>query len=94
MQVTDAQHESMELRIICGAENPGDAFNIQCEVREAAIDFIHRRYPQCLPKAREEGKAIKGWGESEELLPRDFDAQRAAVSIAVTQPVALAQKFA
>lgn len=25
IQVTDAQHESMELRIVCGAENPGDA---------------------------------------------------------------------
>lgn len=80
VQVTDARHESMELRVICGAENPGDAFNLQCEVREAALDFIHRRYPQCLPKAREEGKPIKGWTESEELSPRDFDAVRATAS--------------
>lgn len=85
VQVTDAQHESMELRIICGAENPGDAFNLQCEVREAALDFIHRRYPQCLPKAREEGKPIKGWTESEELLPRDYDAARAS-ALAATAP--------
>jgi len=86
VQVTDAQHESMELRIICGANTPGDAFNLQCEVREAALDFIHRRYPQCLPKAREEGKPIKGWGESEELLPRDFEAARASASAAAAQP--------
>jgi small-conductance mechanosensitive channel len=86
VQVTDARHESMELRVICGAENPGDAFNLQCEVREAALDFIHRRYPQCLPKAREEGKPIKGWTVSEELLPRDYEMTRVAAIAAAAKP--------
>lgn len=62
----------MELRIIGGAVTPGAAFSLQCELREAAIAFIHLRYPQCLPKAREEGKPIKGWKESEEFGARDL----------------------
>ena len=80
VQVVDAHHESMELRIIAGAATPGDAFNLQCELREAAIDFIHLRYPQCLPKAREEGKPIKGWRESEEFGARDPAVARTAAS--------------
>ncbi len=85
VQVVDAHHESMELRIIAGAATPGDAFNLQCELREAAIDFIHLRYPQCLPKAREEGKPIKGWKESEEFGARDPGVARTA---AVPAPAA------
>jgi small-conductance mechanosensitive channel len=72
VQVTNADHQSMELRIIAGAGSPGAAFDLSCLVREAAVDFIHRRYPQCLPKAREEGKSMKAWAVSEEYEPRDY----------------------
>jgi small-conductance mechanosensitive channel len=84
VQVVDAHHESMELRIIGGAATPGDAFNLQCELREAALDFIHLRYPQCLPKAREEGKPIKGWKESEEFGPRDHSPAQTQAAPAAT----------
>lgn len=70
VQVTGADQTSMELRILASAANPGDSFGLQCEIREKAIDFVHRLYPQCLPKAREEGKPIQEWRVSEELQPR------------------------
>lgn len=85
VQVTDTEHASMELRVIAGADNPGAAFDLSCIVREAAVDFIHRRYPQCLPKAREEGKPMKAWTISEEYEPRDFDAARRAAQAARTE---------
>lgn len=71
VQVTDAKHESMEIRILGSAATAGQAFQLQCELREKAIEFIHERYPQCLPKAREEGKPMKSWRESEEFGPRE-----------------------
>lgn len=71
VQVTDSKHESMEIRILGSAATAGSAFGLQCELREKAIDFIHQHYPQCLPKAREEGKPIKTWQESEELGARE-----------------------
>ncbi|MFT3830806.1 MAG: mechanosensitive ion channel [Opitutaceae bacterium] len=84
VQVTDTKHESMELRVIAGADNPGAAFDLSCVVREAAVDFIHRRYPQCLPKAREEGKPMKAWTISEEYEPRDFETARRGARSAAT----------
>jgi small-conductance mechanosensitive channel len=71
VQVTDAKHESMEIRILGSAATAGLAFQLECELREKAIEFVHLRYPQCLPKAREEGKSIKTWQESEEFGARD-----------------------
>jgi len=71
VQVTDAKHESMEIRILGSAATAGQAFQLQCELREKAIEFIYLHYPQCLPKAREEGKPIKSWKESEEFGPRE-----------------------
>lgn len=71
VQVTNADHYSMEVRVLASAENSGVSFDLQCEMREKAIDFIHVKYPQCLPKAREEGKPIQTWQTSEEIGPRN-----------------------
>lgn len=77
LHVTGSPHESMELRVIGSAGTPGAAFALQCELREQALGFIHQRYPQCLPKAREEGKPmLRGWQETEEFAERDVEAAR------------------
>lgn len=70
VHLMNTEHASMEIRILASAASPGDSFELQCELREEAIDFIHRLYPQCLPKAREEGKPMKEWRISEEIEPR------------------------
>jgi small-conductance mechanosensitive channel len=70
VQVTAADHYSIELRILASAANSGDSFDLQCEIREQAIDFIHRQFPQSLPKAREEGKPISAWQLAEETRER------------------------
>jgi len=73
VQVTGVDEHSMEIRVLGSASNAGSSFDLQCFLRENAIAFIHQTYPQCLPKAREEGKPISTWSQSEELLPRDFE---------------------
>ena len=54
------------------AASAGSSFDLQCELREKAIDFVHRNYPQCLPKAREEGKPMREWRTTEEVAPRTW----------------------
>ncbi len=74
VQVTDVKNESMEIRLLASARTSGDAFNLQCELRERAIDFIHLHYPQCLPKSRQEGKTMTTWKDTEEFGPRESPA--------------------
>jgi small-conductance mechanosensitive channel len=52
LQVTDAKDHSMELRALASARTPGEAFDLRCEIREKLIDFLQRRHPQALPRAR------------------------------------------
>ena len=42
LQVTDADAESMQLRVIATARSSGDAFDLRCEVREKLIAFLQR----------------------------------------------------
>ncbi len=72
VQVTNADHYSMEIRVLGSAGNAGSSFDLQCELREKAIGFVHEKYPQCLPKAREEGKPMREWRTSEEIAPRSW----------------------
>jgi hypothetical protein len=72
VQVTNADHYSMEIRVLGSAGNAGSSFDLQCELREKAITFVHQIYPQCLPKAREEGKPMREWRISEEIAPRSW----------------------
>jgi hypothetical protein len=62
----------MEIRVLGSAGNAGSSFDLQCELREKAITFVHQNYPQCLPKAREEGKPMREWRISEEIAPRSW----------------------
>jgi len=54
LQVTDAKHDTVELRALVSAANAGAAFDLRCEVREALIAFLQREYPHALPKQRAE----------------------------------------
>lgn len=54
VQVTNADDRSMEIRVLASAPDSGASFNLQCELREKAIGFIRDRYPECLPKIRQE----------------------------------------
>lgn len=73
VQVTSSDHQSMEVRVLGSADSPGNSGNLQCELREKMIDYVHRHYPQCLPKAREEGKPMQEWRTSEEYEARDWN---------------------
>jgi small-conductance mechanosensitive channel len=72
VQVTGSDHQSMEVRVLGSADSPGNSGNLQCELREKMIDYVHRNYPQCLPKAREEGKPMQEWRTSEEYEARHW----------------------
>jgi small-conductance mechanosensitive channel len=61
VQVTDSNDRSMEVRVLASAVDSGAAFNLRCELREKAIDFIHRNYPQCLPKLRQDERQVETW---------------------------------
>jgi small-conductance mechanosensitive channel len=52
LQVTDAKENCMELRILVSARNPGDAWNLRCEVREKLVQFILEHYPKSWPRRR------------------------------------------
>lgn len=61
VQVTNTDNNSMEVRILASAPDSGASFNLQCELREKAIDFVRRKYPQCLPKQRREQRPVEAW---------------------------------
>jgi small-conductance mechanosensitive channel len=54
LQVTDAKHDTVELRALVSAANASAAWDLRCEVREALIAFLQREYPHALPKQRAE----------------------------------------
>lgn len=54
VQVTEADHRSMQLRVLLSAANSGRAFDLRCRVREGLIAFIARDHPDALPRLRAE----------------------------------------
>jgi small-conductance mechanosensitive channel len=61
VEVTDTNDRSMEIRVLGSAPDSGQAWNLRCELREKAINFIRQNYPQCLPKIRLEERRIDRW---------------------------------
>jgi small-conductance mechanosensitive channel len=59
MQVTDASEHTIQVRALMSAADSGATFDLRCEVREKLLDFVQRKYPQCLPKARAELQEIQ-----------------------------------
>jgi small-conductance mechanosensitive channel len=58
VQVTNTDDRSMEVRVLASAPDSGASFNLQCELREKAITFIQAKYPECLPKIRQEQRRL------------------------------------
>jgi small-conductance mechanosensitive channel len=54
LQVTDAKHDTIELRALVSAANASAAWDLRCEVREALLAFLQREYPHALPRQRAE----------------------------------------
>jgi small-conductance mechanosensitive channel len=50
--VINATEKTIELRGVMSARNSGDAFELECEIREKLIGFIRENYPESLPKNR------------------------------------------
>jgi hypothetical protein len=51
-QVVETSEHAMQVRILVSASDAGRAWELRCRVRERLIDFIQRRYPDCLPHIR------------------------------------------
>lgn len=52
MQVVDNSKNSMTVRALMSAANSALAWELRCHVREQLISFVHKKYPECLPKSR------------------------------------------
>jgi small-conductance mechanosensitive channel len=50
--VLSAGERTIELRGTMSAKDSGDAFDLECYLRERLIAYIRDRYPGCLPKQR------------------------------------------
>jgi small-conductance mechanosensitive channel len=64
VQVVDSDDRSMQVRVLASAPDSGASWDLRCELREKAIDFIRRNYPACLPKLRTEQHRIDSWAAS------------------------------
>lgn len=83
LQVTNSDDRSMEIRVLASAPDSGASFNLQCELREKAIDYIRRHHPDCLPKIRSEQRRVDGW---EVLLDGDDPGHPLAANTAARPP--------
>jgi small-conductance mechanosensitive channel len=52
IQVTEAREGSVQLRALVSAADPDKLWSLRCDVRERLIGFVHKNYPDCLPRAR------------------------------------------
>lgn len=75
LQVTDTPEGMVELRILISARDPGQTWDLRCEVREKMIAFLQAEYPQSLPRQR-----IEKIGESAAASESRHRSERAAAS--------------
>ena len=63
LQVTDASDQTLQIRALASASDSGQAFDLQCFVREKLIEFLQEKHPASLPKTRAEVPALSknGW---------------------------------
>jgi small-conductance mechanosensitive channel len=52
LQVTDASDRAIQLRALMDAPNASKAWDLRCYVREKLIQFLQQRYPDSLPRFR------------------------------------------
>jgi hypothetical protein len=63
LQVTDAPDSKAELRALVSARNPGQSWDLRCEVREKLITFVQAEFlhpPQILAQANCESSTADG----------------------------------
>jgi len=56
-QVTEADRQAIQVRLLVSAANSGALFDLRCAVRERMIGFLRETYPECLPRWRVERAA-------------------------------------
>ncbi|MBU1044436.1 MAG: mechanosensitive ion channel family protein [Candidatus Omnitrophica bacterium] len=54
LQVTNLTEKTVELRALMSAADSPTAWNLRCEVREKLLEFLQKRFPECLPRTRVE----------------------------------------
>ena len=52
LQVTDTPGSMIQLRALVSARNPGQVWDLRCEVREKLIGFLQAEFPDALPRQR------------------------------------------
>ncbi|MFA5090030.1 MAG: mechanosensitive ion channel domain-containing protein [Candidatus Omnitrophota bacterium] len=52
LQVTNATDKTVELRALMSAEDSPTMWDLRCEVREKLLEFLQKRFPECLPRLR------------------------------------------
>ena len=56
LQVTNATAQTVEIRALMSSVDSPTAWNLRCEVREKLLEFLQKRFPECLPRTRVELK--------------------------------------
>ncbi|MDD5072582.1 MAG: mechanosensitive ion channel [Candidatus Omnitrophica bacterium] len=56
LQVTNVTDKTVELRALMSAADSPAMWDLRCEVRENLVEFLQRRFPECLPRTRIEMK--------------------------------------
>jgi small-conductance mechanosensitive channel len=54
LQVTEASEHTLQVRALMSTVDSNSAWDLRCEVREKLLEFVQSKYPQCLPRSRNE----------------------------------------
>jgi small-conductance mechanosensitive channel len=54
LQITDASEHAIQVRALMSASDAQSAWDLRCEVREKLLEFVQKKYPECLPRNRNE----------------------------------------
>jgi small-conductance mechanosensitive channel len=54
LQVSDANEHAIQVRALMSAPDSTSAWDLRCEVRERLLEFVQKKYPECLPRSRNE----------------------------------------
>lgn len=54
VQVTDANAQTMEIRVLMGARDSSAAWDMRCNLREALVAYVQAEFPNALPRTRAE----------------------------------------
>jgi small-conductance mechanosensitive channel len=54
LQVSDANEHAIQVRALMSTRDSTSAWDLRCEVREKLLEFVQKKYPECLPRNRNE----------------------------------------